>query len=615
MQRILSKDGACQTEPIQIEQKTPFVKKIENSLHEKFALYDEQLYESECQIKAFEGQVNDFEDAIEAKVADVKEVQGKLDSSILASVKQRSEAEEQLRELKEQITDLQDALNDRDSQVETLQRQLDLAYSENNEEMCDAESQLKNFRKQIASFQDSLDKKDAQVEKLQRKLERADHQHQSKIDDERDEADFQLKDFRKEVTSLQEALDEKDAMAIEMQGQLDEAECENKIMMEELDDLLQEKIAAEAKATTGGEGDGDITSRIKDLEQELKDATNVANLQLEELDEQVDELQDKVKAERLDSVAKMKTRDATIDELENKLRKYEAVSSTTHHSFSFKPSMHQKSMHQKVRVTSFDSEQSGTSFANASIALPDVAAEIPAISTDDVTDIEKAKQKVYEARADATSVRESLEISTKKCADLTLVNEQLTKINSELVDTTWERDELKDKVRDWTAQTYEWKRRFEESESKLHKITKSKNNGSTDEKNTDTEEIDHQGMMIQAAMGKTNNNIEEKKTGGWSLFGRSSTVSNNNSASVVDPSNPADNKSTSFDLVEAKDIQIEGLEDTITKLRSELFQMSTTHKEEAYLTKKQINQLEGENEALAVQNSTLEQLAKFHGEH
>ena len=72
----------------------------------------------------------------------------------------------------------------------------------------------------------------------------------------------------------------------------------------------------------GGEADADAQSRIKELENELEDATKVANLQLEELDEQVDQLQDKLKAERMDSAAKIKTRDATIDELTTKLRKY-----------------------------------------------------------------------------------------------------------------------------------------------------------------------------------------------------------------------------------------------------------------------------------------------------
>merc|ERR1711933_598859 len=143
-----------------------------------------------------------------------------------------------------------------------------------------------------------------------------------------------------------------------------------------------------------------------------------------------------------------------------KLRKYEAVPSNTINSFSFKPSKHSSKHSATDSVTS---DKSAASFAGTSTAASFVHASVPLhtpeISTDDVTDIENAKQKVYEARADATSVRESLEISTKKCAELTLANETLTKKNSELVDTRWERDDLKDKVRDWTAQTYNWKRR------------------------------------------------------------------------------------------------------------------------------------------------------------
>jgi TolA-binding protein len=46
----------------------------------------------------------------------------------------------------------------------------------------------------------------------------------------------------------------------------------------------------------------------------------------------------------------------------------------------------------------------------------------------------------------------------------------------------------------------------------------------------------------------------------------------------------------------------------IADLSSELVKMQTAHKEELYTTKKKIARLEGENEALVLQNSTLEQL-------
>ena len=160
-------------------------------------------------------------------------------------------------------------------------------------------------------------------------------------------------------------------------------------------------------AAEGGDSNADSNTaamkRIKELESELEDASKVANLQLEELDEQVDASREKLKAERDQSHAAIKSRDVTIDELTKNLRKYEAVPVSSTESV----------------MTEHETLASGvTSFAGG------MTAETPAINTDDVTDIDNAKQKVYEARADATSVRESLEISTKRCAELTLQNDQ-----------------------------------------------------------------------------------------------------------------------------------------------------------------------------------------------
>ena len=404
--------------------------------------------------------------------------------------------------------------------------------------------------------------------------------------EDRDENDVQLEDFREQVAALQDALDEKETQAIKIQNRADEAECENKILMEELDQLIKERNEKEtvARAAEGGDSNAESNAaamkRIKELESELEDASKVANLQLEELDEQVDTLREKLKAERDQSLAAIKSRDLTIDELTKNLRKYEAVPVSSAESI----------------MTEHETLASGvTSFAGG------LTAETPAINTDDVTDIDSAKQKVYEARADATSVRESLEISTKRCAELTLQNEALVKKNAKLVDTTRERDELKDSVRDWTAQTYQWKRRAEDAEAKLSEL-----NGGEDTKlNNDS---DHQGMMIKAAMENRSghNKMEPEKKSGWSLFGRA-TASNH---STHYHSHPDD--SDADEDTEAKDAQIETLTETIAKLRSEMFQMTTSHKEEIYLSKKRIAQLEGENEALIVQNGTLEQLNRFH---
>merc|ERR1712070_448599 len=120
--------------------------------------------------------------------------------------------------------------------------------------------------------------------------------------------------------------------------------------------------------------------------------------------------------------------------------------------------------------------------------------------------------------------------------------------------------------------------------------------------------------MIKAAMenrsGRGMGPEQAEKKSGWSLFGRTTSANPNsthNSSHFDNPTNSDGDPSA-----EAKDAQIETLEETIAKLRSEMFQMTTAHKEETYLTKKRIAQLEGKNEALTVQNGTLEQLSRFH---
>jgi len=497
------------------------------------------------------------------------------------------------------------------------------------------EEQLRELREQVAALQASLDKKDVQAEKLQKKLDKTLYETKSILEEDRKKAKDKLKGFKEKVAKLQEALESKDNDVVRMQGMIEEAECENKILMEELDQLLTEKNAAEAAMNGRDEEDADVATRIEGLEQELRDATNVANLQLEELDEQVEELQEKLRAERLENSSKVKARDATIEELTTKLRKYEAVPSTTMHDYSFHPTAKPMSMSSVCSEDSFalpddpfasnSTGHGNTTNNNAGILLQPVATT-PTISTDDVNSIEAAKQKVYEARADATSVRESLEISTKKCAELTLANEALAKKNARLEDTTREREELKEKVNDWTSQTYQWKVRAEDAEKKLADMRKKNGGASADDSGSGidtTIEDAPQGMMIQAAFQKQQQQQQQQqpaRKGKWSIFGSvvggvvgSNDNDDNNSEDATNGNN--NNNNNAQEDSNNKDQQITTLEDTIAKLKSELVQMSTAHKEEAYLTKKRIAQLEGENEALTVQNGTLEQLSRFQEEH
>merc|ERR1711937_809710 len=102
---------------------------------------------------------------------------------------------------------------------------------------------------------------------------------------------------------------------------------------------------------------------------------------------------------------------------------------------------------------------------------------------------------------------------------------------------------------------------------------------------------------------------EEKSAGGWNLWRKGDLKQNSNHKTRAKENTSSSDGDVS---AEAKEAQIETLNETIAKLRSEIFQINTAHKEETYLTKKRISELEGENEALTIQNGTLEQLSRFH---
>merc|ERR1712188_240743 len=122
-----------------------------------------------------------------------------------------------------------------------------------------------------------------------------------------------------------------------------------------------------------------------------------------------------------------------------------------------------------------------------------------------------------------------------------------------------------------------------------------------------------QGMLLQAAMEKQLQQQQQQTNGhggntqnraGWrSVFRRGSMAATD--ATGADDGSTGDESDTSA----SKDSEA-----IIAGLKSEIVKISASHKEELYVIKKKITQLECENEALALQNATLEQLSRFHNE-
>merc|ERR1711959_131628 len=220
------------------------------------------------------------------------------------------------------------------------------------------------------------------------------------------------------------------------------------------------------------------------------------------------------------------------------------------------------------------------------------------------------------ARADAASVRESLKASEERCRELESMNEELKEKGAEAAESKRELDDLKQKVCEWTERTYQWKSRAETAERKLQTLDPS---GDEEEANAGealaTVVSNPQGMLLQAAIEKqqqlqqqqqqTNGNDgKNQNRAGWrSVFRRGSMAATD--AAGADDGSTGDES----DISASKDSEA-----IIAGLKSEIMKISANHKEELYAIKKKITQLECENEALVLKNTTLEQLSRFHNE-
>lgn len=215
-------------------------------------------------------------------------------------------------------------------------------------------------------------------------------------------------------------------------------------------------------------------------------------------------------------------------------------------------------------------------------------------SSPDAQNIQSARQKLTEAREDATQVREDLAATRKYAEELQGEREDLVEkynllkdksvfMEKTVKDLSEKSDNLAKKVLEWTEKTYDWKQRAESAEHKLRMQGDGKNK-------VEAVDAEPQGMNLQAIMDKGK---PEKKAASWKIFINGPETQDLSSEEIQ------------IRVLEERNLDFEA---KIAQLNSDMVRMQTGHKNELYNTKKKIAQLTGENEALALQNSTLEQL-------
>ncbi len=373
------------------------------------------------------------------------------------------------------------------------------------------------------------------------------------IEDERDRID-------KLEQAIERQLDTQDALEVKLEKAEDEIE---KLLIEIHE--LETKLDSGETIEGGGasfvelhearkkldEKEAEVESQknqIEKLEKELKDSLTVPQLQIEELDAERTSLQGRLKADRLDYTLKLAAKDEQIAKLQEEVGMY-----------------------------------SGSS---------------------DAQDLVSARQKLNEARGDANAVREELETANQAIHELQGERDDLATINNSLKETvtileksvkelTEKTEMLSGKVLEWTQKTYSWKSKAETAERKLEAYSDEKSDFGGSDASGDVVEEAPQGLFLQAAMDKNMKKGKQK----WNIFRKDS-----------------DGQDLSADDIRIRTLEERNqtLEDTVAELRSEMVKLQTSHKEELYSVHKKIAQLQGENEALSLQNATLQELSRAH---
>jgi len=437
--------------------------------------------------------------------------------------------------------------------------------NEQQEEILKLQQQLSTaLQKQLTMSEEHIKEKNEfmnvsrELDRLKVELAESQNENHDIIEDLK-ERDRIIEEERLRVDNLEEAIDKQLGKEEELMKNFHHSE-------EEIENLLEEIKKFEQKLENGDTSGGGASFvelrnvkkallekedecvtqklRIDALENELKDAMTVPQLQIQELDEENKALQGRLKGERLEYTSKLSSKDDLIASLRTELTSYTA--------------------------------------------------------SPDAQDLQSARQKLTEAREDATTVREDLALTKQYIEKLqgeredfleefTLLKDNNMFMEKTVKELTEKSDNLAKKVLEWTEKTYDWKQRAEDAERKLKEA-----GGDQEVPAIDAGE-DPQGMFLQAAMEKGKKATGGTgRTGSWGIFKNGQVENQELSAEEV-----------RIRVLEEQNLELEA---KIAEVSSDLVKMQTGHKSELYSTKKMIAQLEGENEALKLQNLTLEQL-------
>lgn len=442
-----------------------------------------------------------------------------------------------------------DTTNEKNEEILRLQQELSAALQKQLK-MSEEHIEERNEFMQVSRDLDRL-----KVELAESQAERGEVMEELK---QRDEV---IENDRNRIADLEQAIDDQLGKEEELVKNLHHSE-------EEIEHLLEE-IQKFEKKLDNGETDGGgasfvelrntkkeltdreeevvaLTAKIGLLENELKESLTVPQLQIEELDQENKALQGRLKGERLEYTSKLSAKDDIISNLRAELNTF--------------------------------------------------------TSSPDAQDLQSARQKLTEAREDATQVREDLARTRKYVEEIqgdredlvekyNLLKDKSVFMEKTVKDLSEKSDNLAKKLLVWTEKTYDWKKKAEAAERKLQEQKASKDKGGSETKSANAPG-DPQTMFLQAAMEKGK---PEKKSGSWGIF--------------KNGSGDQDSSPEEGELRALRDKNLE-FEAKIAQLNSDLVKMQTAHKNELYSTKKKIAQLEGENDALVLQNATLSQLSQ-----
>jgi len=389
------------------------------------------------------------------------------------------------------------------------------------------------------------------------------------------------------ISKLEEAVERQLDLQEELESKLDRSEEEINKLLEDIEELEKQQLETSA----GGEGaaaGGTVvaTSRalqaeldkckaqlqekdkqleeykaaVAELEKDLEEGRTINRLQVNEMEETNISLQGKLKAERLDISRKLEQKDETISELQKEIDNYKR--------------------------------------------------------TDDVQDLVAAREKLNETMIELDETRTANDAAMKDLAALNGEKEDLQEmVNVLTTQTTTLRQDNKEleakatkshlQVLEWTEKTYDWKSRAEAAEKTLQL-----QNGEQDPSG----DAAPQGTFLQAIMDNQAAKQQRASTGanlrrsvqGW--FAKVSDEGGGTTGGNEEYDSDAPVEQIRIQKLEERNASLDA---TVAQLRSEIVKLQSSHKEKLYSLQKEMDAVRGENEALRLKNTTLEQLSSW----